>query len=109
MLDPFYLIVDEAAWLDRLLPQGLRLVQLRVKDRSEEETRTFFDTDTDGLMVTVVPISPGAGLAIFLTETTVAAWAGTTRLRVEPTPTAAARRSGVSLRKGMSVHECGRE
>ena len=31
-LDPFYLIVDRASWLPRLLPQGLRLVQLRVKD-----------------------------------------------------------------------------
>jgi thiamine-phosphate pyrophosphorylase len=32
VLDPFYLIVDSAAWIDRLLPHGVRLVQLRVKD-----------------------------------------------------------------------------
>jgi thiamine-phosphate diphosphorylase len=32
-LDPFYLIVDRADWLPRLLPQGLRLVQLRIKDQ----------------------------------------------------------------------------
>ncbi|WP_026606717.1 thiamine phosphate synthase [Methylocapsa acidiphila] len=32
MLDPFYLIVDSAAWIERLLPCGVRLVQLRVKD-----------------------------------------------------------------------------
>ncbi|MFO1103497.1 MAG: thiamine phosphate synthase [Methylocystis sp.] len=38
-LDPFYLIVDDADWLNRLLPQGVRLVQLRVKDRDEAETR----------------------------------------------------------------------
>jgi thiamine-phosphate pyrophosphorylase len=31
-LDPFYLIVDSAAWLRRLLPCGIKLVQLRVKD-----------------------------------------------------------------------------
>jgi thiamine-phosphate pyrophosphorylase len=31
MLDPFYLIVDSAAWIERLLPHGVRLVQLRVK------------------------------------------------------------------------------
>ena len=31
-LDPFYLIVNGASWLPRLLPQGLRLVQLRIKD-----------------------------------------------------------------------------
>ncbi|HEY9538744.1 MAG TPA: thiamine phosphate synthase [Kiloniellaceae bacterium] len=38
-LDPFYPIVDSAAWLRRLLPLGIKLVQLRVKDRSEAETR----------------------------------------------------------------------
>ncbi|MCQ8781198.1 thiamine phosphate synthase [Mangrovibrevibacter kandeliae] len=32
-LDPFYLIVDNAAWIERLVPLGVRLVQLRVKDR----------------------------------------------------------------------------
>lgn len=39
MLDPFYLIVDDAVWLERLLPQGARLVQLRVKDRAEADVR----------------------------------------------------------------------
>jgi thiamine-phosphate diphosphorylase len=38
-LDPFYLIVDDAAWLERLLPAGVKLVQLRVKDRPESELR----------------------------------------------------------------------
>ena len=38
-LDPFYLIVDAADWLERLLPQGVRLVQLRVKDRDEMALR----------------------------------------------------------------------
>ncbi len=32
-LDPFYLIVESADWIERLLPHGVRLVQLRVKDR----------------------------------------------------------------------------
>lgn len=36
MLDPFYLIVDSAAWIERLLPHGVRLVQLRVKDQPAE-------------------------------------------------------------------------
>ena len=36
MLDPFYLIVDSAAWIERLLPEGVRLVQLRVKDQPPE-------------------------------------------------------------------------
>jgi thiamine-phosphate pyrophosphorylase len=38
-LDPFYLIVDDASWLPRLLPQGVALVQLRVKDREDAELR----------------------------------------------------------------------
>lgn len=38
-LDPFYPIFDGADWLRRLLPLGIKLVQLRIKDRSEAETR----------------------------------------------------------------------
>lgn len=38
-LDPFYLIVDRASWLPRLLPQGVKLVQLRAKDMEEAELR----------------------------------------------------------------------
>lgn len=38
-LDRFYLIVDDAAWLERLLPHGVRLVQLRVKDHAVRELR----------------------------------------------------------------------
>jgi len=38
-LDPSYLIVDRADWLERLLPLGVKLVQLRVKDRPEKEVR----------------------------------------------------------------------
>jgi thiamine-phosphate pyrophosphorylase len=39
MLDPFYLIVDRAEWLRRLLPEGVKLVQLRVKEASDAELR----------------------------------------------------------------------
>lgn len=38
-LDPFYLIVDDVSWLRRLLPVGVKLVQLRIKDRSDEDIR----------------------------------------------------------------------
>jgi len=34
-LDPFYLIVDSAAWIERLVPLGVKLVQLRIKDMDE--------------------------------------------------------------------------
>lgn len=36
MLDPFYPIVDSAAWIARLLPCGVKFVQLRIKDRPRE-------------------------------------------------------------------------
>ncbi len=35
-LDPFYPIVRDIDWLARLLPVGIRLVQLRIKDASYE-------------------------------------------------------------------------
>ncbi|OWU67058.1 thiamine-phosphate pyrophosphorylase [Roseovarius sp. 22II1-1F6A] len=38
-LDPFYLIVDDADLLERLVPLGVRLVQLRIKDRPEDDLR----------------------------------------------------------------------
>lgn len=34
-----YPIVESAAWVERLLPAGARLVQLRIKDRSVDEVR----------------------------------------------------------------------
>ena len=39
-LDRFYPIFPSAAWLERLVPLGIKLVQLRVKDLSPEDTRT---------------------------------------------------------------------
>jgi len=38
-LDPFYLIVGDADWIERLVPLGVRLVQLRAKDLPEPELR----------------------------------------------------------------------
>ena len=38
-LDPFYPIVPDTAWLKRLLPAGLKLVQLRVKDAPTDTVR----------------------------------------------------------------------
>ncbi len=36
-LDPFYPIFDSADWIARMLPHGMKLVQLRVKDRPERD------------------------------------------------------------------------
>ncbi len=38
-LDPFYLIVDSAEWIARLVPLGVKLVQLRIKDKAPAELR----------------------------------------------------------------------
>lgn len=38
-LDPFYLIVDSAAWIKRLVPLGIRLVQLRIKGMAPSALR----------------------------------------------------------------------
>lgn len=38
-LDRFYPIFDNSEWLKRLLPLGIKLVQLRIKDNSDDETR----------------------------------------------------------------------
>ncbi len=38
-LDPFYLIVDSARWIERLVPLGVKLVQLRMKDCDETQLR----------------------------------------------------------------------
>jgi thiamine-phosphate pyrophosphorylase len=39
-LDPFYPIVDSAAWIARLAPCGVRLVQLRIKDVAQARLET---------------------------------------------------------------------
>lgn len=36
-LHPFYPIFDDVSWLRRMLPLGVKLVQLRIKDRSETD------------------------------------------------------------------------
>ncbi len=38
-LDPFYLIVDHVDWMQRLIPLGVSLVQLRIKGENSEEVR----------------------------------------------------------------------
>ncbi len=37
MPDRFYLIVDDVSWIERMVPLGVRLVQLRIKGRSASE------------------------------------------------------------------------
>jgi len=42
-LDPFYPIVPDTDWLARLLPQDVKLVQLRIKDQDAGFVRTEID------------------------------------------------------------------
>lgn len=46
-LDPFYPIWDSTAWMRRLLPQGVKLVQLRIKDMDDAALRTEIATARD--------------------------------------------------------------
>jgi len=43
-LDPFYPIFDRALWLSRMLPLGVKLVQLRIKDQTEDVVRADIRT-----------------------------------------------------------------
>ena len=38
-LDKFYPIFETSDWLERLLPIGIKLVQLRIKDKSKREVQ----------------------------------------------------------------------
>ncbi len=38
-LDPFYPIVPDLGWLERLVPLGVRTIQLRLKDASSDEVK----------------------------------------------------------------------
>jgi thiamine-phosphate pyrophosphorylase len=46
-LDKFYPIFDSAMWCERLVPLGIKLVQLRVKDKSTAQTREEIRTARD--------------------------------------------------------------
>ena len=43
-LDPFYPVLPDTAWLARLLPHGIKLVQLRLKDKPHAVIRTEIET-----------------------------------------------------------------
>ncbi|OFX01470.1 MAG: thiamine-phosphate diphosphorylase [Alphaproteobacteria bacterium RIFCSPHIGHO2_12_FULL_66_14] len=39
MLDPFYPVVPDVGWVTRLVPAGVKLVQLRIKEQPDAEVR----------------------------------------------------------------------
>ncbi|MWD26913.1 thiamine phosphate synthase [Aquicoccus sp. SCR17] len=46
-LDRFYPIFDHPDWLERALPLGVKLVQMRIKDRPEDELRALLGRSRD--------------------------------------------------------------
>jgi thiamine-phosphate pyrophosphorylase len=100
-LDPFYPIVDSAAWVARLTGVGARLVQLRIKDRDEawiaRETREASATCAKAGAVLVVndfwrvAIDEGA------------AWVHLGQADLDHADVGAIRKAG--LRLGVSTHD----
>ncbi len=100
-LDPFYPIVDSAAWVARLTGVGARLVQLRIKDRDEawiaRETREALATCAKAGSVLVVndfwrvAIDEGA------------AWVHLGQADLDDADVGAIRKAG--LRLGVSTHD----
>lgn len=39
MIDPFYPVVPDSSWVERLVPAGAKFVQLRIKDKPDAELR----------------------------------------------------------------------
>ena len=39
LLDRFYPVIDDVSWVRRLVPLGARFIQLRIKDRTEDDVR----------------------------------------------------------------------
>ncbi|WP_425043334.1 thiamine phosphate synthase [Primorskyibacter sp. S87] len=46
-LPRFYPIFDDCKWLERMLPLGVKLVQLRIKDQPEDHVRRQIETARD--------------------------------------------------------------
>ena len=100
-LDPFYPIVDSAAWVARLVGVGARLVQLRVKDKDEaavaRETRA------------ALAVSAKAGATLVVNDywriavDEGAPWAHLGQGDLDGADIAAIRRAG--LRLGVSTHD----
>jgi thiamine-phosphate pyrophosphorylase len=100
-LDPFYPIVDSAAWVARLVGVGARLVQLRVKGKDEasvaQETRA------------ALAVSAKAGATLVVNDywriavDEGALWAHLGQGDLDGADIAAIRRAG--LRLGVSTHD----
>jgi thiamine-phosphate pyrophosphorylase len=100
-LDRFYPIFDHPDWLRRALPLGVRLVQLRIKDRPADETRALLEEGRD--------LCRRAGAVMVVNDHWQAAielgcdWLHLGQEDLEGADLAAIRRAG--LRLGISTHD----
>ena len=100
-LDPFYPIVDSAAWVARLVGVGARLVQLRLKDKDEPWVASEV---RDGLAICA---KTGAALVVNdywrLAIDEGAPWIHLGQGDLDNTDVGAIRKAGVKL--GVSTHD----
>ncbi|WP_072391750.1 thiamine phosphate synthase [Hyphomicrobium sp. CS1GBMeth3] len=98
--DVFYPIVPSAAWVVRLVPLGVRTLQLRIKDKSEDEARRE--------IATALEIARRAGCRLIVNDYWQAAIdLGATELHLGQEDLAAAdlaaiKRAGIAV--GISTH-----
>lgn len=100
-LDRFYPIFDHPDWLERALPLGVRLVQLRIKDQPEADTRALLARGRD--------LCRAAGATLVVNDHWQAAidlgcdWLHLGQEDLDQADLAAIRRAG--LRLGVSTHD----
>lgn len=100
-LHPFYPIVDDVSWLRRMLPLGVKLVQLRLKDRGPEDIRAQL-TEARDLCQThgaVLVVNDYWGLAIDLG----CSWVHLGQEDLETADAEVIRAAGIKL--GLSTHD----
>jgi thiamine-phosphate pyrophosphorylase len=100
-LDPFYPIVDSAAWVGRLVGVGARLIQLRVKDKDEATVRR------EAREALAMSAKAGATLVVndywHLAIDEGAQWVHLGQGDLDDADVAAIRRAGLKL--GVSTHD----
>lgn len=100
-LDRFYPIFDSASWLERLLPEGIKTVQLRIKDASEDHIRSEIEKAKQ--------LCDAAGCVLIINDhwqTAIDAgcdWVHLGQEDLDDADTPAIRKAGIKL--GLSTHD----
>ncbi len=99
MLDRFYPIFDDASWLPRVLPLGVRLVQLRLKDRDDLRSQITRARDLCRTAGATLVVNDHWQLAMDLG----CDWVHLGQEDLDTADVAAIRRAGIRL--GLSTHD----